>query len=206
MPSQIINLADREDKEPGSIKSSMPSGTRQLPITDNLNLDGVLDKTGDEDTCPAPALALSIPFHVANSLLAENDTINTTTHMETQATTSHTELNCTSNNLHQAETSNVASPVDTMNTDPGTLATIDATIDIQGKVKKTGGNRKRRIYPNSTTAENLFAIDFQLSRGGSGTIDQFNLAWQALSAQDRQSYQERSTTLSSQKKTARKNK
>ncbi|KIL69010.1 hypothetical protein M378DRAFT_8433 [Amanita muscaria Koide BX008] len=202
VPLTVINLADKEDNE-----SSIPSSTRQLPITDNLNLDGVLDKTGDEDTCLAPALALSIPFHVANSLLAENDTINTTTtmtHMETQATTSHTEVNCTSNK-YQAETSNIAaiaSPVDTMNTDAGTLATINAT-NIQGTTKKTGGNRKRRIYPNSTTAENLFAIDFQLSRGGSGTNDQFNLAWQALSAQDRQSYQERSATLSSQKKTGK---
>ncbi|KAM6499950.1 hypothetical protein JOM56_005458 [Amanita muscaria] len=202
VPLTVINLTDREDKEPGSIKSSMPSSTCQLPVTDSLNLDRVFDKTGDEDASPAPALALSIPFHAASSLMAENDAITTTTtttamHTETQATTSHTEVNCTSNNLHQAETSNVASPIVTMNTDPGTTATINAT-NIQGKAKKTGGNRKRRIYPNSTTAENLFAIDFQLSHGGNGTNDQFNLAWQALSAQDRQSYQERSATLSSQ--------
>ncbi|KAM6496358.1 hypothetical protein JOM56_009064 [Amanita muscaria] len=98
---------------------------------------------------------------------------------------------------HQANALNVASPVSVMTSNTGTLVNA-ATTDSQGKGKKTGGNRKKRVYPNSTKPEHLFAADFQKLHGGNATTEQFNIAWQALSAEEKLSYQTKSATLTSE--------
>ncbi|KAM6490881.1 hypothetical protein JOM56_013675, partial [Amanita muscaria] len=66
------------------------------------------------------------------------------------------------------------------------------------KGKKNKGDHKKRVNLKSTTAENLFAIEFQKSHNGKGTNDQFNAAWQTLSAPEKLRYQEQSTTLAAE--------
>ncbi|KAM6499013.1 hypothetical protein JOM56_006961 [Amanita muscaria] len=152
-------------------------------------VDGTRNKTGEnEDT----GLALSVSFDTANSLLENsgNHVSTPTVQPETQqATTTASypgmevnEQQTTSD--HQANALNVASPVSVMTSNTGTLVNA-ATTDSQGKGKKTGGNRKKRVYPNSTKPEHLFAADFQKLHGGNATTEQFNIAWQALSAEEK---------------------
>ncbi|KAM6490938.1 hypothetical protein JOM56_013642 [Amanita muscaria] len=70
------------------------------------------------------------------------------------------------------------------------------------KGKKDKGEHKKRVNLKSTTAENLFAIEFQKLHNGKGTVAQFNATWNALSAQEKNKYQEQSTALVAEKKTS----
>lgn len=130
---------------------------------------------------------ISLSFEAAHSLLTQNSL--------PQADTVTSGIDC---QPKEPKIAGIHSNEDSNENMPATATAASA------KGKKNKGDHKKRVNLKSTTAENLFAIDFQKTHDGKGTIDQFNAAWKTLSAPEKLRYQEQSAMLAAEKKTGRK--
>ncbi|KAM6499665.1 hypothetical protein JOM56_005173 [Amanita muscaria] len=124
---------------------------------------------------------ISLSFEAAHSLLTQN--------LLPQADTVTSGIAC---QPQEPKIAGIHSNEDSNENMPATATAASA------KGKKNKGEHKKRVNLKSTTAENLFAIDFQKTHDGKGTIDQFKAAWKTLSAPDKLRYQEQSVTLAAE--------
>ncbi|KAM6489412.1 hypothetical protein JOM56_015129 [Amanita muscaria] len=175
---------------------------RALPAFEESTATKEIDLTTDAesviDTPPPPTFCtplgdldingnltsqdISLSFEAAHSLLTQN--------LLLQADTVTTGITC---QPQEPELAGIHTNEGDSNENMPTTAKA-----ALAKGKKNKGDHKKRVNLKSTTAENLFAIEFQKSHNGKGTNDQFNAAWQTLSAPEKLRYQEQSTTLAAE--------